>query len=250
MSGLGRTGGFYPGPSRTGGAYPLTRRVLESLQRGRGSAWSAQPGTAVYIENLAIARAIAWDVYEAGQRMANNFTPWGATVNGLLPRWEAIFAIYPLSSDTQGVRQARLAGAWANMVTENRPQDIRDALKAALGPVYVGVTVPPAPADAVVWWPAGATADLPNAQTSTAAVPWYSQVCHASVEVQVPTGWTLQTVYDAIAKIGPILDTDIRAWETWDFWGVDSDDGAAGFYLDSSTNPALPNNLDWDVFDE
>lgn len=244
MSGLGRTGGFAPGPSRTGGAYPLTRRVMESLATGRGSAWNPQPGTAVYIENLAYARAIAWDLYEAGARMANNFLPDGATVDGLLPRWEAIFDLHPLATDTEGVRQARLAGAWAALVTENRPQDIRDALAAALGAVFVKVTDPPDPAEAVVWWPAGATTDLPNAQLSSDEVPFYSSTCLVSVQVQIPAGWPLGQFYDAVATIGPILDPTIRAWETWQWWSVDAVTGTAGFYLDS------PHNLDWDVFDE
>lgn len=242
MGGLGRTGGFAPGPSRTGGAYPLTRRILESLAAGRGSAWNPEPGTAVYVENLAYARAIAWDLYEAGARLANNFTPSGASEQGLLGRWETIFNLHPLDTDTEGARQARLAGAWANLATQNRPQDLVDALSGALGPVFVGVTPPPAPADAVVWWPAGATTDLPDAQTSTADVPWYSSACLVSVQVQVPAGWTLGQFYDAVAAIGPIMDPSIRAWETWQWWVANpSPQTARAFILDQR-------NLDWSVF--
>ena len=98
------------------------------------------------------------------------------------------------------------------------------------------------PASANVWWPAGPTADLPSAQTSTAAVPWYSRECIVSVQVQVPAGWTLGQFYAATAKIGPILDPTIRAWETW-FWWVANPAGqnTTGFYFNQP-------NLDWSPF--
>ena len=243
MSGLGRTGGFYPGPSRTGGAYPLTRRVLESLQGGRGSAWSTQPGTAVYVENLAYARAIAFDLYEVSQRMANQFTPYGATVDGLLPRWEAIFGLHPLSTDTEQVRQARLAGAWANMVETNRLQQISDNLTAALGPAFVGISPVVPPSDSVVWWPAGPGAmGLGSAVKSTPAVPWYNSSCCVRIQLQVPAGWTLQQFHDARAMVGPLVDPVIRAWETWVTWVANpAGQPPIGFYFNQP-------NLDWSLF--
>ena len=154
MSGLGRTGGFYPGPSRTGGAYPLVRRVLESLQSGRGTPWSTQPGTAVYAENMAIARCIAWDVHEASDRMANQFIPSKLMSAGLLARWEVIFGIYPLATDTDTIRKARVMAAWARIGTTNWTQPITDALTSAMGSFFVGITTTP-PSSAVIQWPIG-----------------------------------------------------------------------------------------------
>ena len=245
MSGLGRTGGFYPGPSRTGGAYPLTQRVLESLEGGRGSAWSTQPGTSVYVENLAMARAIAFDVYEAAMRQSNQFTPWGATVDGLLPRWEVIFGLRPLPSDTQTVRQARLAGAWANMVQTNRLQQLSDDLASACGEAFVEITPQKSPlTGALVYVPWGYDASffIANAHQSTADVPWYSDCCRVSVQLQVPAGWTLQQFYDAASKVGPIMDAGIRAWETWQWWVANlGPQPPTGFFLDQK-------NLDWSVF--
>lgn len=249
MSGLGRTGGYAPGPSRTGGAYPLLRRVMESLETGQGSAWSTTTGTAAWVENMATARVIAFDLYEAGQRMANNFLPQCTSAAGLLPRWEAIFSLYPAATDTESTRRTALTTAWAKLSKKNRPQEIADALRTALGPVFVDVTPPPTPANANVWWPAGATTDLPIANTATATIPWYSSVCLVSVQVEVPPSWTLAQFYAAVAKIGPILDPLIRAWETWQWWAVDSVQGTKGFYLDTTSTAGEPNNLDVDVFD-
>jgi len=157
MSGLGRTGGFYPGPSRTGGAYPLVRRVLESLQSGRGTPWSTQPGTAVYAENMALARCIAWDVHEASDRMANQFIPSKLMSAGLLARWEVIFGIYPLATDTDTIRKARVMAAWARIGTTNWVQPVTDALTSAMGSFFVGITTTP-PSSAVIQWPLGCIA--------------------------------------------------------------------------------------------
>ena len=241
MAGLGRTGGFYPGLSRTGGAYPLSRRVLESLQGGRGSAWSAAAGTAVYIENLVTARIVAFYLYEQSQRMANQFTPWGATSQGTLSRWERIFGLLVGPNDTDQVRQARLAGAWASISTKNRPADLAALLSSAMGLAFVAITPAPAPANANVWWPAGATADLPSAHTATATIPWYSNVCLVSVQVTSPAGWTAQMFNDACSRASKILDANVRAWETWQLWQVDPVTGVKGFYLDRR-------NLGWSVF--
>ena len=233
MSGLGRTGGYYPGPSRTGGAYPLTRRVVESLESGRGDSFSTSPTSAVFAENMAIARCVAWDGYEASARLSNNFIPQKMTAGGLLGRWEAILGLHPLPTDTEVVRRARVAAAFARFGTPNWSQPVIDALSAALGSIFVGITHI-APTSAVVWWPAGSITGLSNAQTATAAVPWYSSLCNVFVQLTQPATMTLAQFYAAAGAMNPILDAMLPAWCTYS-WYV----GTPGFILDQKNLDGL-----------
>jgi hypothetical protein len=78
----------------------------------------------------------------------------------------------------------------------------------------------------------------------TNLVPWFSDVAHISIQVQVPGGWTEAQFQAAVGKIFPVLDSIIPAWATWDWWRVDSVHNVQGFWLDS------PHNLDNDAFDQ
>lgn len=158
-------------PLRMGGGVPRLQRIVESLQSGRGAAYSTDQSTAVWVENNAIGRIIDRDMYGVHERLANQFLPTGCTADGLLPRWEAIFGITPATTDTEGVRRARLAAKWATIGLTNSDQPIRDALSAALGPLYVGLSYV-TPANAISWWPglSGQTAAITNFATGTGTI--------------------------------------------------------------------------------
>jgi hypothetical protein len=151
------TGGYSPQPERYGGGdagsnVPLLQRIVESLAAARGKTYSQALTTAVGVENMALARAIAFDLYGANVRAANEMNPATATVSGLLPRWEAILAAPPLPGDAQPVRQARCMAKLLRFGYPNNMQPVADATKAVLGPLFVAM-VYIRPDQATVWWP-------------------------------------------------------------------------------------------------
>jgi len=176
------TGGLSPSPERYGGGdgstdAPLLQRVFESLCRARGKPFSAAIGTVVGAENMALARAITFDLYGANTRAALQLNPGSATVDGLLPRWERILAKPPNYGDTQPVRQARCAAAMGAWGTPGTTQPIVDQLKQLLGPIYVGLTLF-GPSNALVWWPGaiGSTAYISSASGPLVTVAGLSNV--------------------------------------------------------------------------
>jgi hypothetical protein len=150
-------GGFSPQPERTGGgagtsAAPILQRVFESIAASRGRAFDQTTGSVVGAENMALARAITFDLYGANDRFANEMNPAYATVAGLLPRWEKILGQPPLPGDQQSVRQARCAAALARFGRPNTYQPVIDAVRAVLGNLFVGLTLF-GPSNALTWWP-------------------------------------------------------------------------------------------------
>jgi hypothetical protein len=152
------TGGFNPSPERTGGGdgttnVPLLQRVFEGLAARRGKPFDQTRASAVGAENMALARAITFDLYGSNVRFANEMNPAFATVGGLLPRWERILAQPPAPGDPEYVRQARCAAALARFGRSNTTQPVIDCLKSALGPIFVGLTLF-SPSNALTWYPA------------------------------------------------------------------------------------------------
>jgi hypothetical protein len=173
------TGGAAPSPERYGAGegnsnVPLVQRVYESVAAARGSAYDQTwpPATAVGAENIAFARALALDGYGGNQRLANNFQPGRMTsIGGLLSRWEKIFDVPPLPGDNDVVRNARVQAAWAKLGLSNATQPVVDAISAALGPVYGGVTYFTPSNDAAIWpGLAGSSALILNATETLADV--------------------------------------------------------------------------------
>lgn len=151
------TGGATPSPERYGGGtnntnVPAIQRVYESLASARGTAYDQcwPPASAVAAENMAMARAITFDLHGGNRRLANEFNPGRSTVGGLLPRWEKILGTPPLPGDPQPVRQARVAAAFARLGVGNGISAVVQQVQAALGPLYGGITnfTPP---DSALW---------------------------------------------------------------------------------------------------
>jgi uncharacterized protein YmfQ (DUF2313 family) len=229
-------GGASPGFERYGGGengtnIPLLQRVYMSIAQQRGSAYdqSWPPATIVGMENMAIARAITFDGYGANQRLANNFIPTKASLaTGMLQRWERIFGLAPLSTDTEPTRRARVAAAWQRISASNALQPITDQLTAALGPLFVKITHQ-TPATALTYWPAGAT---------NAGTPWYSTIYHVLVQTtQNVAGYSNAdgspnaAFYAAVGAIGPIMEQMLPAWCTWNLF-IQSSHGANEFRFD------------------
>lgn len=161
------SGGYSPQPERTGGGdaggpAPLLQRIVEALAKARGRTYDQTLQSAVGAENMAYARAIAYDAYGSNIRFANEMNPATATVGGMLPRWEVILAAPPLPGDTQPTRQARCMAKLLRFGYGNNNQLVSDAVAAVLGPLFVTMTYI-RPDQATVWWPGyGGGNNFPN----------------------------------------------------------------------------------------
>lgn len=151
------TGGYNPSPERTGGGdgttnAPHLQRVFESIAAARGKGYDQTLNSAVGAENMAYARAIAFDLFGANVRNGNEMIPPRSTAKGTLSRWERILGIFPRPGDPEPTRRARLAAALLRFGVPNTYQPVIDAVVAAIGPLYVGLTLS-SPSNANVWWP-------------------------------------------------------------------------------------------------
>jgi uncharacterized protein YmfQ (DUF2313 family) len=233
-------GGYSPGAERYGGAVPLLQRVLESLNKARGTAYNTSNTSTVWVENMAIARSIV-DVWHQNQRLAYQNDPLRMTTT--LARWESILGINPPPSDTPVERRARVAARFLRNGQRVMQAYVVDQLQAILGPVFVQIIHLDPGVDAVSWWPLTPSVDPVN-------VPWYSTVAKLMIKTQTPAGWTEAQYQNAVAGIFPLLDDIMPSWATWDYYrdgaGHSSSswakDPSAGFYLDEQ-------NLNIEVFD-
>ena len=172
-----------------------------------------------WVENMAVARAIN-DAYEANDRMAYLNDPRRMTLT--LARWEAIFGLTPLATDTTVDRRARVLGRMSLIGGTSTRQVVVDALASALGSVFVAL------------W------EIPNSQTVATVIPWASTFSHILVQVQLPTGFSTTQFLAASAQASMVLDPLVPAWTTWDVYidgaghsgGQFLPDPGAGFYLD------------------
>jgi hypothetical protein len=182
------TGGAASSPERYGGGVagnkPLVQLVYQSVAAARGSAYSQTwpPATAVDFENFAAAKAIAIDGYGGNQRLTSNFDPNRCgDAPGLLPRWEKIFGIVPLATDTLSVRRARVAAGWLRIGAGSMQQVLNDQVQANLGPLFGGITYN-TPANALSWWPglSGTAAGAPSTTSGVTTVSGLSGVPSAA----------------------------------------------------------------------
>jgi hypothetical protein len=141
---------------RTGGGIgsspaPLLQRVFESIAAARGKAFDQTTASIVGAENMALARAVTFDLYGANLRYVNEMNPAYATVGGMLPRWEKILGQPPQPGDQQTDRQARCAAALARFGVPNVYQPVVDAIVRAIGPLFAGLTLFN-PNNCSQWW--------------------------------------------------------------------------------------------------
>jgi hypothetical protein len=226
------TGGLAPGPWRTGGAVPRLKRVIESLESQRGDAYAKGPGTTVYADNMAFARAIDRDVHGANERVANCMIPAKMTVaSGIIPRWERIFGLYSAPGTSDQARRKAIATAFARISQPNNYQQTIDNVIAALGPAFVQI-VHQDPPDALVWWGLSSLPPVPPAPNGWVPPPWYSTTARIAIQVQQPAGWTEAEFWAAVGAMVPVLDRRLPSWVTWSIYISE------GFVLDSYENLA------------
>jgi hypothetical protein len=206
----------------------------ESLVEGKGTAFSTDEDSLAWADSLAEARAIEY-LWSTAQRFANQWNP--DTMTDFLPRWERIYGIRHLLSDTLVERRAKVK---AKIEMEGMPptfQVVNDLLRIVLGDVYVGL-VHTSSTDAVGAVPGGVTV---SGGVTLPSGSWYSTISYIAIETTQPSYMDNDTFYKKVGQIPQFLDDLLPAWVTY-AWFKDGV-GGPGFYLDQE------NNLDNQRFD-
>lgn len=229
-------GGMHPYPRRVGGGRSLVQLVLDGLNADRGTAFDAtNRETTVYVNNMAIARAIA-AARSTNSRLGNMWVPARMSAD-VLARWERILALNPSPTDTEASRRVRLEAVFSGFGKETISGRIGELLAAELGDVFIAVeNISYDNAQIVV-------PDGSYPWGSAGAVPWSSTVAHILVRLQKPDGCSEAQFYAAAARVGVVLEPIVPAWVTFDWYrpgptyeSVTGGPSAGGFYLDDEHN--------------
>ena len=251
-------GGLSPSPERSGGGRTVVGRVLDSLNAQMGTAYDTTQPSNVYLKNMGRARAIA-ECWSTNARLANQWDPTRMT--DFVARWEKIYGLYPLPTDTMVDRRARIQAAVLRVAQFPSYQAVVDQLTLTLGVVFVSVTHtgtnaanPTVGPGGVVTSPSGpAVVVSPALGNTTSSVDWASTVAHVAVQVKQPVGMLDVDFYVVCGKIFPILDSWLPAWVTFDWYRVlHTNATVTGFWLDGDPVNAAAGatlvNLDNEVF--
>lgn len=144
-------GGYTPGAERYGGSTPVVATIHAALNAARGTAYDVTESSPVWVENMAIARAIA-NVWNTNELLGNQFDPRRATVT--LARWERIYGISPAPGATDADRCATLAALVERTGVNANYQEILDRLTAAVAPIPVSISHDtPSTSGVIINWP-------------------------------------------------------------------------------------------------
>lgn len=236
-------GGYSPYPRRFGGGgKPRLQVIHEGLNAQRGTAYSQDRESTVWLENHAIARAISAE-WGTAQRLANQTDPYRMT--DMLSRWERILAIPVPADATEAERRAEVAARMARAGKDVNHAHIYTELTRVLGDFFYAIEYIDI-ANAVVHVPDGT---YPWG-TVAAGAPWYSTVAHVLVRMQQPEGYTAAEYWERRGAAATILDAMLPVWVSYDLYreavegtsyDVSGGPSAAGFFLDEP-------NLDLLVF--
>lgn len=235
-------GGFDPFPRRPGGRRGRNVETLtKSLLAQRGTAYSTDPSSFVWLESTCTARAIATG-WETNQKLANQFDPYRAS--DFLPRWERIYGITPPAGATESDRRTAVAARWIMIGKRSDPGGLQALLQTLLPNTFVQVhylsnhwAVNKTPG--AVFYPDAGT-PLGTHPSTGAAGDWSSTGHHIAIELQQPS-WMSDEAYhrEARSVYSGVLDSFVPAWVTFSSFKRAAD-GTISFFLDSSGN--LDNN--------
>lgn len=228
---------FNPVPFHFGASNDsIIEAILESLKASLGTAFKTEEDSVVWIYLNAIAR-IFNDVFEQNRRFSNQWDPNKMT--DFLSRWEKIYGIIPLPTDTFVDRRVKLEYKMSLVGQSGTQQVIQDLLIAILtSDVFVEISTITI-AEAVSRVPGGGT--IPGGLILGDG-DWYSNLSFVPIKVVQPDYMDDFTFYNTVAQIFTYLTDIVPAWVSFD-WYRDSLHFGAGFYLDDDPN------LDNEAFD-
>lgn len=158
---------------------PNFKAVLDALNEARGTAYNVEPGSAVYAENFAIARAIA-SIWDANERLANQFDT--NKMGAFIPRWEKILGITAIPGVSLSERKKAIAAQFSLWSREGTTQNMIDLVKECLKEIFIEITHLDSNSNKAAM-PGGLInfggANIPDGE-------WFSKVSHACVRLWQP----------------------------------------------------------------
>lgn len=236
-------GGGHPYPRKHGGGPSRVQVLLDAIEQDRGDAYTTDWNSIVYVENMALARAIA-GAWGTNERVSHLWNP-DRCAPEILARWETIIATPKYAGDTLKARRERVK-ARMTMVALGLRGVLLGLLSDALGSVFVDIEYNAAgtvytSADYMPW-----LGTIPGQYNP--AIPWASGRAAIVLRLQSPTGMTNAAFYQAANRAMSLIDPYLPVWldAYWYRAGASSTTAlngisAAGFALDEDN--ALDNEL-------
>lgn len=211
---MGSFGGMRPYPRKFGGGKSNEEVILNSLNADLGTAYEADDETKiVYVQNLAIARAIAAG-WATNGRLGLLWDPRRMSMD-IVARWENILAITPSPTATDNYRRTQLSRLMARFGQPAIYGILADALRSACGDAFVAIEHTDV---------ASATITVPDGTypfgTVVSGKPWSSTVAHIKVQLTKPSGWTEGQFREAAKQVSLVLDPELPAWCTYEWYRV------------------------------
>lgn len=226
---------FNPSPIHFGSSKESNiEAILESLKQAVGTAFNTENDSIVWIYLNAIARVFN-DIFEQNRRFSYQWDP--ERITDFLSRWEKIYGINPLPTDTFVDRRLKLESKMSLVGQSGTLQVLQDLLISILtSDVFLEISTITL-ADANSYVPGGAT--IPGGLT----IPdgdWYSNLSYIPIKVVQPDYMDDLTFYNTVYQIFTYLTDIVPAWVTFDWYREGS---GSGFILDDE------HNLDNEAFD-
>lgn len=137
---MSQTGG-YAGPNgfRTGAAKnQIHELTLKALNEARGTAYNTDPGSIVFYENYAYAKAIAasWEILA---KFANQFQPH--KISSFLDRWEKILSIFPNNNLNYQQRLNVIAQKFVLWTKPPTIHNVSDIVRTLVPQIFIAIEV-------------------------------------------------------------------------------------------------------------
>ena len=215
-------------------------QLTNSFASQRGNAFIPTVGSLIWIECRAMAIAID-AVWIINQKMINQMNP--DRMSDMLSRWEAIFGIIPLPSDTLYIRRNRVGEYFFRIGQLPNLSNIEALMTFFLPDIFVGL-VQISASSAIASFPAmGDITDIIGGTDATNG-PWSSTVSQLTVEVQKAPRMTLNDFDKEANQIFNIFKQALPAFTTYD-WMYNSfcDDGHTDGYVGLISIPNGSKNM-------
>ncbi len=231
------TGGYFIGPFRTGGSESSdTQIILSALNTVRGTAYAADPGTIVWVENMAIARTLA-DAWGTARRFANQFIPAKMTV--YLSRWEDIFGISPLQSESLLDRRATVDAKFKSFNVAPFTQNVKDFINSIMAQVFIDLLH--VPSQFSTGYVLGGTTIAGGVTLDDGY--WSSNIAYVGVRLYQPLHMPDSEFYDVANKFRPHLDAFLSAWTTFNWGRFSVADGYISIAANSTVVTGIATNF-------
>lgn len=200
--------------STTEGKYPYAARVLSELRRSRGTAYSQRSGTLVHVENVALARLLAWACFRLPEKVRANGVP--GTSDEKLEYWAEVLKMQPRSGEPRWRLRQRCAAHY-KAVKGPSFDVVRQACIDLLGDAFVDCTLSEgadlATPPEQTFWPGINPGD---SALDLGGGAWSSPRARLLVEVQQPPGMT-DADFQRLRHVEAfqMLDRLLPAWVTF-----------------------------------